>query len=406
MQKGFLSQYFDRVAVKRLSAVEVNKSVSNQHEFNGSKPLKNLFGDKRRTLNARFIWFAEDQEVISSEGRVTWYDARENHPTRSEFRLYFSSNEVMKSAQENDLLLVAKRPGEEICIIVAPAESTIENQLLWLFGIQEISTRFNLKLIEGRHDPQVDFIVGYILEELGIEIEDSDTDLLDTVLEPYIITNSFPGTSEFSELARKTVKDVSPIEDPDSALLKWMEYEEKLFKRLERHIISRKLEQGFMNDGSVDVEGFLRFSLSVHNRRKSRAGYALENHIEEIFKLHKVTYTRTAITENRSKPDFIFPGIKHYHNPDFPSSRLTMLGVKSTCKDRWRQVLAEANRIQGKHLFTLEPGISENQTDEMKANNLQLVLPQRLHVTYNSKQRNWLINLASFIRIVRERQKI
>ena len=42
-----------------------------------------------------------------------------------------------------------------------------------------------------------------------------------------------------------------------------------------------------------------------------------------------------------------------------------MLAVKSTCKDRWRQILAEADRLPVKHLLTLEPGISVAQTDEM-----------------------------------------
>lgn len=404
MQRGFLSQYFEGVAIKRLSAVEVNTSVSNQHEFNGSRPLRNLFGDERRTHNARFLWLAGENEGISSDGRITWYDARENHPTRSEYRLYFNSNDVMDAAKENDLLIVAKRPDEEIYMIVVPADSTLENQLLWLFGIEQIGFNFNFQAIEDGHNPEVDYAVRYILEELGIEIEEPDTDFLDTVLEPYIITGRFPTTSEFSTLARRTLRDVSPIEEPDSTLLKWMEHEEKLFKRLERHIISKKLEHGFRDDESIDVEGFLQFSLSVHNRRKSRVGYALENHIEEIFKVHSVTYSRTAITENRSKPDFLFPGIDFYHDPAFPPSRLTMLGVKSTCKDRWRQVLAEANRIQTKHLFTLEPGISENQTDEMQANNLQLVLPQRLHDTYKPKQRSWLMDLVSFIQLVKKRQ--
>jgi hypothetical protein len=31
-----------------------------------------------------------------------------------------------------------------------------------------------------------------------------------------------------------------------------------------------------------------------------------------------------------------------------------MLGAKTTCKDRWRQVLTEAIKIPHKHLFTLE----------------------------------------------------
>ena len=84
--------------------------------------------------------------------------------------------------------------------------------------------------------------------------------------------------------------------------------------------------------------------------------------------------------------------------------RLTMLGAKSTLKDRWRQVLSEASRIDQKHLLTLEPGISENQTDEMRAKSLQLVIPRRLHETFRRGQRVWLIDLASFLELVRCRQ--
>ena len=81
-----------------------------------------------------------------------------------------------------------------------------------------------------------------------------------------------------------------------------------------------------------------------------------------------------------------------------------MLGVKTTCKDRWRQVISEARKITQKHLFTLEPGISENQTNEMRSVSLQLVIPQALHSTYSTPQRSWLITLADFIQIVLERQ--
>jgi hypothetical protein len=404
MNKGFLSQYFEKVAIKRLRAVEVNTTVSNQHEFNGSKPLRYLFGETRRSHNVRFLWIAGENEVISSDGRITWYDARENHPTRSEFRLYFNRNEVMDAARENDLLIVAQKTDEEIFIIVVPYNSTMENQLLWLFGIDDIGYNFNFQDIQSGHNPEVDYAVRYILEEIGIDVSDHDTDYLDSILEPYIISGRFPSTSEFSSLARRTLTEVSPLEDPDLALMKWLEHEEKLFRRLERHVIARKISEGFRKDDIIDVDEFLAFSLSVHNRRKSRVGYALENHLEEIFRIHNITYSRTAITENRSRPDFIFPGIHLYHDPKFPVSRLTMLGVKTTCKDRWRQVLAEAHRIEYKHLLTLEPGISINQTNEMQANNLQLVIPQKLHETYKSDQRKWLMNLRDFIIMVAERQ--
>ena len=78
-----------------------------------------------------------------------------------------------------------------------------------------------------------------------------------------------------------------------------------------------------------------------------------------------------------------------------------MLGVKTSCKDRWRQVLAEANRIPNKHLFTLEPGISEDQTNEMRERGVQLVVPSDVHDTFSEPQRKWLWNLQEFIEHVK-----
>jgi len=143
---------------------------------------------------------------------------------------------------------------------------------------------------------------------------------------------------------------------------------------------------------------------SVQNRRKARAGQALENHLEAVFSAQGIRYVRGAETENRNKPDFLFPGQAEYRDDVFPANRLTMLGAKSTLKDRWRQVLSEARRIDHKHLLTLEPGISENQTSEMRAKQLQLVLPRRLHNTYRPVQQGWLIDIIEFIGIVRDRQ--
>lgn len=143
---------------------------------------------------------------------------------------------------------------------------------------------------------------------------------------------------------------------------------------------------------------------SALQRRKSRAGSALENHLELVFSAHGVTYTRTGVTENRLKPDFIFPGISHYHDPVFPPARLTMLASKTTSKDRWRQILNEAARIPDKHLITLEPSISENQTQEMQSERVQLVIPAPIHETYTVAQRGWLIDVESFLTVVHERQ--
>ena len=81
-----------------------------------------------------------------------------------------------------------------------------------------------------------------------------------------------------------------------------------------------------------------------------------------------------------------------------------MLGAKSTLKDRWRQVLSEARRIEFKHLITLEPGISEAQTNQMQSEKLRLILPQSIHETFHESQRNWLLNVSEFIQLVGSKQ--
>lgn len=301
-------------------------------------------------------------------------------------------------------MFVARRTDGTVLVIIVAEGSTVENQLLWLFDVPVQMGRrgFVYQDFSSGEDREVDFAVRFILEELGIDIEEPETDYLDYLLERF--QGAFPKTREFSLFARETLGNVSPMDEPDKTLMAWMDHEEKLFRRLERQIVEKRLRSGFVSDGGTDVEGFIKFSLSVQNTRKSRAGLALEHHLEEIFRLHNVSYSRTAETENKAKPDFLFPDFKAYHNLQFPSTLLTMLGVKTTCKDRWRQVLSEAARIRDKHLFTLEPGISENQTDEMKAQNLQLILPLALHDTYRESQRTWLMNLGEFISLTKERQ--
>jgi hypothetical protein len=81
-----------------------------------------------------------------------------------------------------------------------------------------------------------------------------------------------------------------------------------------------------------------------------------------------------------------------------------MLGAKTTCKDRWRQVLAEAKRIEHKHLLTLEAAISSHQTDQMREHNLQLVIPRGLHETFTPAQQRTLLTVADFTAMVKERE--
>jgi hypothetical protein len=400
MKQGHLSQYFIGSACKRLSAVEAGRDRSNQHEFDGVNDLRTVLGSKRTRFTARFLYLNdEDAEPLSEAGFLTWYDARENHPTRSEWRLYFPDTAVSERASENDLLVIARRPDNSIMVIVAAAGSTIENQILWLFGLADPKGRdFSTQDEADADGIRLAFAAKLLLEQIGIEIEESDDAVLEDLLNKF--GGTFPSTAEFSAFARGSSIDANPKDDPDGAILVWLEKEEGLFRTLERHLIRERLKTGF----SDDIDEFIQYSLSVQNRRKARAGAALESHVAHAFTELGLRYERTVRTEGKSKPDFLFPGAKEYRDASFPVSLLTMLGVKSTCKDRWRQVLAEADRIDSKHLLTLEPGISKAQTDEMKMRNVQLILPKEIHSSYSPAQQLWLMSVGDFVGLVRDRQ--
>lgn len=350
MKNGYLSQYFEGVMAKRLSIVEACPEKSNQHEFNGVIAMKSLFGKERQTFPARFIFLDDENEPVTDNGYLTWYDARESNPKRSEYRLFFPTTAVSQAASANDILFVGLRTDKTVLVVIAAGDSTIASQLVWLLGV-DIKEQFTVVANLNEDRNRLEYVSKLILEQIGIEVDDQNCNYLDEMIDRF--DGKFPKTKEFSAYARSTLNGSDARENPDIALLSWLEQEEVLFRTLEKHLIQQQLDKGFS-----DVDEFVSYSLSVLNRRKSRVGQALENHFEIVLNTFGIKYDRTRITENRSKPDFIFPGIKEYHDTTFPVAKLTMLGAKSTCKDRWRQVLAEANRIDYKHLLTLESAIS------------------------------------------------
>ncbi len=136
MRLGVLSDHVIGVAHKWLSSVEACRHRSNQHEFNGVKALRELLGSPRQRFNAQFLYLSEDlDQPITDEGFLTWYDAREGHPTRSEYRLYFPDTAVLERAEEGDLLLLALLRDRSVVAVIARGGSSYESQLLWLFGI-------------------------------------------------------------------------------------------------------------------------------------------------------------------------------------------------------------------------------------------------------------------------------
>jgi hypothetical protein len=178
----------------------------------------------------------------------------------------------------------------------------------------------------------------------------------------------------------------------DDRLLKRRDCEFELYRSIEQLLVLPRVREGF---ATVDL--FVGYSLSVTNRRKSRSGASLELQTRTIFDEDGLNYSHDERSEGRKRPDFLFPSVEAYQNPGFPEAKLRMLAVKTTCKDRWRQILNEADRIESKHLLTLQQGVSENQFAEMKAANVRLVVPQKLHSFFPKQIRGQLVTLSDFI---------
>ena len=67
-RRGMLSDLFQGVVVKKLTLVETVTPASSQHEIQGTKPLRQMFGDAdRRQIPTRFVWLGEDQDGFSEE---------------------------------------------------------------------------------------------------------------------------------------------------------------------------------------------------------------------------------------------------------------------------------------------------------------------------------------------------
>jgi hypothetical protein len=311
---------------------------------------------------------------------------------------------VQELAKPGDLAVIGLDRRNVIHVFIAQAGSGFEAKLTWLFDIGDVESpqgRFHTWRTEDRDRP-IELTSLQVLEEIGIEPEGEPLvvkDLLSGLIEHF--GYSFPTTRNFSAYARRQLPEVTALDSPDQALMAWMEQEEVLFRTLEAHFVGRRIDEGFKT-----VDNFVEYSLSVHQRRKARAGLALENHLEELLRVFAIDFDRGAVTEGHSRPDFLLPGQAAYQCGDFPDSALSMLAVKSTCKDRWRQVLVEANRVREKHLLTLEPGVSKNQTNEMRANHLALVVPAPVHTTFQMSQRSDLLSVMDFLEIAHARQLI
>ena len=147
MKRGYLSEYFEGVAAKRLSTVEADVIKSNQHEFNGVEGLREILGEPEGKVHyeAKLLYLTDhDDDPIVEDSTLTWYDARqkarlERGVMRWEYRLYFKTTNASLNAAVGDLLVIAKPRDGSLLVVIAESGSSIARQIEWLFGFADLT---------------------------------------------------------------------------------------------------------------------------------------------------------------------------------------------------------------------------------------------------------------------------
>lgn len=211
--------------------------------------------------------------------------------------------------------------------------------------------------------------------------------------------DDFPTGDAFSQSTLESLRECMARFDrlnADKTLVCCVETEYKLYRLAERQICQKDIVRVFK-----DVDDFINTASSIMNRRKSRAGRSLENHFGYLLRRAGIPYA-VRPPDVDGKPDIIIPSVDAYRDKRYPVNKLFMVGVKTTCKDRWRQVLREAKRIEDKHIMTIQQGISTKQLNEMREAGVQLIVPLEFHKQYPSSDMR-LLEVEQFVGVVRKR---
>ena len=348
--------------------------------------------------SAKAMFWTDDElrenHILKKYGRIRWQD---NYDTDCTFTWYASKNELRITGFGRGKSPLTSEFTGALFVMVKDSEEDYRGYLLNTDDdIGQFLDAFGLTPAETNRPLKTDGINPKIREKLAI---DSFIDTLKV---------EFPASADMSKAARNIQYQVYmnrslAVNDPDSILLRWTEQEYTLFRAIEHARYGDIVAGGFSS-----VEDFVVMANQVLNRRKSRAGKSLEHHLAAIFDENKICYTAQAVTEGNKKPDFLFPSEEAYHDMTFTVEKLCTLAAKTTCKDRWRQILNEANRLreENKYLCTMQQGISAAQMDEMETEKVILVVPKAYHTAYPKEKRDRIWTLGKFVNYVREMEGI
>lgn len=437
MKWGNIRDEFKGFAWKRLSDHEVDPKVSNGHEFQGVNALRDILGSERKPeIPTDYYLIGDDLsdrpkviEVIPAT--ASWYDSRERDKNRSaEWRLYYPApaGSIQQLCKPGDLMIVGMRTAGRLAVFLVSKDTCAETAFINLLQIPGVDSRrphgtFALEAREG----DIGASAAELIEQLAHSMEAFD---LADIPPPISLPEPSPGgDTEVEKIAERmcslwprklgSCKEVEEIvfetagirerdiqADPDTALVRWLEVAEGAYRIWEDAWLTGYIGP-LRNDPDLPdnalADKISKVWMSLRQSRVSRAGTMMELFLCRILDCSGVRYERGATIEGGKLPDFVFPGAKEYADITFPTSALRILGAKTSLKDRWRQILAEGDRVEKKHGVTRDISVTPKMFQQMHEASFHVVVPEPLRRQYINPAPN-LINLEAFICEVRQCQ--
>lgn len=369
-----------RVAAKRLSRVEVSREASNQHEFNAGLLRKALeLPTERISGDLEITYVTDDHEDAEVERcYYTLSNVRAGNPDRDEYHMYYSSQRLQLLAREGDILVLTRAAGSTDlrALIVRPgtALATHVEELLADDGV-EITSRFRAISTHVRGTAAADFFRAAAEAAPVPSAEDFLRFADPAFISSAIDQGHIPGGKQMAAEAGAIVQRMADRSlDPDFFLQWRLDAETTLFQHLEKAIGQRELD-ALSSAGSLDFGDVTRMVLGRIQSRKSRRGQSLQNHFAALLDREGIPCGEQCTTEHGERPDFIIPGCKEYADAAFPAARLRMVACKSVIRERWAQILKEAERIPEKFLLTLDVGITDATIADLRRHSVRLFVP-------------------------------
>ena len=393
--------------MKRLAAVEIDPSLSNQHEFNAGRLRQELKlqGNPCKGRIDFLFYLGDDETPVTETERYTLYDSRLNKPRAAEWRMYYTHLGVSEHARADDLMLLFRPDpsSNDLVAVIARRGSAIERALSLDLAEREPDDLVGTLFVDSQSlNPQTISVLLQVLRRPEPQVDVREYDFArHPLLLHSVARGAMPTTVEMAAAAQAIVSDtgVTPA-DPDDFIDSSLAVETALFKAIELELGNSRLA-AFPEEDRRNFDILLSFFMSFLQSRRARRGQSLENHFRYLLEALEIPHSYQCRTEGGKTPDFVFPSCHSYHDPTFPDDQLRMVGCKTKVRERHSQWLDEAMRIRLKFALCIDDRLSDALVRRYE-HQLRFFMPVRLlRSTYADRHiRSLLGSIADLIALI------